>query len=234
MSEKPPVVLIASQLLTAELWGPLIAALGGTYDFRVADNGSDDTMAAMATRLLADAPPRFDLIAHGMGGFCALEVMRRQPGRVRSLVLIGTLAPNDGPAQTERRMGYIRLVEDGNFPGVVEERVPILLHPDHRADPAMLAVVRRMALDTGAERFLKQQRAIMARIDSRPSLAAIPCPVLLIRGREDAITTAAHQEEMVDAIPDVRLETVEDCGHLVPLERPDEAARIIGAWLAAR
>lgn len=232
MTGKPPIVLISSQLLTAELWTPLIAALGDDYDFRIADHTRDDTMAAMAARLLGDAPERFDLIAHGMGGFVAFEAMRQQGARVRSLALINTLAPNDGPAQTERRMGYIRLVESGNFPGVVDERVPILLHPDRRNDPALLAIVRRMALETGAETFLNQQRAIMTRIDSRPSLAAIACPTLLVWGRQDGITTEAHQSEMLAAIPHARLEAVDDCGHLVTLEQPDEAARIFRDWLA--
>ena len=229
---RPPVVLISSQLLTGEFWAPLIAALGGEYEFSIADHRRDDTVAGMAGRLLDSAPPRFDLIAHGMGGFVAFEVMRQDPARVRSLALVNTLASNDGPAQTERRLGYIRLVEKGDFAGVIDERVPILLHPDRREDPALLGAVRRMALDTGAETFLRQQRAIMARPDSRPGLAAITCPTLLLRGRQDAITTEAHQAEMLAALPDARLETIEACGHLLTLEQPDAAARILGAWLA--
>lgn len=232
MTERPPVVLVSSQLLTDELWTPLIAALGGAYDFRIADHTRDDTMAGMARRLLDDAPVRFDLVAHGMGGFVAFEVMRQDPARVRSLALINTLASSDGPAQTERRLGYIRLVEKGDFAGVVDERVPILLHPERREEPALLDAVRRMALDTGAETFLRQQRAIMARPDSRPGLAAIRCPVLLVWGRQDGITTEAHQVEMLAALPDARLETIEACGHLVTLEQPEAAARILQAWLA--
>jgi len=232
MALKPSVVLASGQLLTAEVWSPVAAALGDRYDVLHADHTRDDTIAGMAARLLAEAPERFDLVAHAMGGFTAFEVMRRAPERVRSLTLISTLAPNDGPAQTERRQGYIRLVEAGDFAGVVEERVPILLHPDRRHDPHLLAIVRRMALETGAETFLRQQRAIMSRIDSRASLAAIRCPTLLVRGREDAIATEAHQREMLAAIPRARLEQVEACGHLVMLERPHEAKRILGDWLA--
>lgn len=231
---RPAVVLVSGQLLTAACWAPQIAALSPHYDIRIADHGRDDSIGGMAARLLAEMPERFDLIAHAMGGFVAFEVLRRAPQRVRSLALLSTLAPADQPAQTERRQGYIRLVEAGRFDAVVEERVPILLHPARREDEGLLAVVRRMAQDTGAERFLGQQRAIMARMDSRPSLPAIPCPTLLIWGRQDGIATEAHQTEMLTAIPDCRLTVIEDCGHLVTLEKPATVNALLADWLAAR
>lgn len=229
---RPAVVFASGQLLTAEVWGPQVAALSPDYDLRFSDHGRDETMAGMAARLLAEAPDRFHLVAHAMGGFTAFEVMRQAPERVESLVLIATLAPNDGPAQLERRQGYIRLVEDGRFEAVVEERIPILVHPARREDAALLGVVRRMAADTGAERFLRQQRAIMQRPDSRPSLAAIGAPTLLVRGAQDGITTAAHQEELLAGIAGSRLAVVEDCGHLPTLEKPQTASRLLADWLA--
>lgn len=229
---RPVVVFASGQLLTQEVWAPQVAALSGDYDLRFSDHTRDETIAGMAARLLAEAPERFHLVAHAMGGFTAFEVMRQAPERVISLVLIATLAPNDGPAQTERRQGYIRLVEAGRFDEVVEARIPILVHTARREDAPLLTVVRRMASDTGAETFLRQQRAIIARADSRPSLAAIACPTLLIRGAEDGIITQAHQDEILAGIPNARLETFEDCGHLPTLERPATMTRILGGWLA--
>jgi pimeloyl-ACP methyl ester carboxylesterase len=230
-ASRPSVVFASGQLLTAEVWAPQAAALAPDYDLIFSDHARDDTIAGMAARLLAEAPRSFHLVAHAMGGFTAFEVMRQAPERVASLVLIATMAPNDGPAQTERRLGYIRLVEDGRFADVVEERIPILVHPARREDAPLLAIVRRMATDTGATRFLRQQRAIMGRADSRPSLAAIAVPTLLIRGEQDGITTQAHQDEIVAAIPGARLVAVEDCGHLPTLEKPVTTNRILVDWL---
>jgi pimeloyl-ACP methyl ester carboxylesterase len=225
-----PVVLITSQLLTPEVWAPQAAALHERFDFIYADHSRDDSIAGMAERLLADVSGRFDLVAQGMGGFVAFEVMRRAAERVKSLALIATLAPDDVPAQTERRLGYLRLVEQGRFDQVVEERIPILVHPARREDEPLLSTVRRMAARTGAETFMSQQRAIMARADSRPSLAAIACPTLLIWGRQDGITTLAHQEEIAGSIAGACLDVVEDCGHLVTLEKPVTATHILGGW----
>lgn len=186
----------------------------------------------MASRALTAAPGRFHLVSHAMGGFVALEIMRRAPDRVLSLALLSTLAQNDTPAQTERRLGYAKLVEEGRFEQVVEERVPILLHPDRRADPAFLGVVRRMAEETGAARFLKQQAAIMTRIDSRPGLGAISCPTLIATGREDGIVTEAHQNDLRTGIPHAHFRWLENCGHIVTHEQPDVTTALLRDWLA--
>lgn len=228
---RPAVVFASGQLLTAECWEPQVAALSADYDLRFSDHTREETIAGMAVRLLAEAPPRFHLAAHAMGGFTAFEVMRQAPERVISLALIATLAPNDGPAQTERRQGYIRLVESGRFAEVVEERIPILVHPARREDEPLLTIVRRMAADTGPETFLRQQRAIMTRADSRPSLGAIAVPTLVMRGTQDGITTVTHQEEIVGGIPGARLEVIEDCGHLPTLEKPATVNRVLAGWL---
>ncbi|MBL8554857.1 MAG: alpha/beta fold hydrolase [Phenylobacterium sp.] len=230
---RPSVVFTSGQLMTHECWTPQLAALSRDYDLRFSDHTRDETIGGMAERLLDEAPPRFHLVALAMGGFTAFEVMRRAPERVISLVLISTLAPNDGPAQTERRQGYIRLVEAGRFADVVEERIPILVHPARREDATLLSVVRRMAAETGAETFLRQQRAIMGRADNRPSLGAIACPTLLIHGAQDGITTDAHQAEILAGVPGARLEAIDDCGHLPTLERPATTNRILAAWLAS-
>lgn len=229
---RPPVVLIPSQLCTEDLWMPQIPALEKLADVRVAVQRDHDNVGAMADALLQSLPPRFSIMGHAFGGFVAFEILRRAPGRVASLALLSSLARNDTPKQTARREGYLRLVEAGNFDGIIEERIPMLLHPDHVKDAALVAIVRKMAADTGAEAFLNQQRAIMARPDSRPSLGAISCPTLILYARQDGIATMEHQQEMLDGIPGPRFEIIEDSGHMMTLEQPDAVTQILCDWIA--
>ncbi len=224
-------VFISSQLLSADFWAPLMVQMQHKIDATVADHAGQDTVAAMARSILNNAPEQFVLVAHAMGGFIAFEMLRQQPSRVQKLVLISTQARNDSPAQTARRLGYLRLVEEGNFEQVVEERIPILLPPERAADEPLLRSIRKMAHDTGAEAFLRQQRAIMARPDSRPLLPRIACPTLILFGRHDGLATLANQQEILEAIPGARLEIMEDCGHLIPLERTDALASLLAHWI---
>jgi pimeloyl-ACP methyl ester carboxylesterase len=168
-----------------------------------------------------------------MAGFVAFEMLRQSPGRVERLVLMSTLASADTPKQTARREGYLRLVEQGRYDEVIAERIPMLVHPERAGDAPLIEDLRRMAREIGPEDFLHQQRAIMSRPDSRRGLAAISCPVLLIHGRADAIATREHQQEMLDVIPDARLETVADSGHMIPLERPEQVNALLRDFLAA-
>ena len=109
-----------------------------------------------------------------------------------------------------------------------------MLFPEHRRDdPRLLGIARQMAADTGADIFLRQQRALMARIDSRPSLAFITVPTLLLRGSEDGITTQAQQDEMLVALSDARLETISGVGHLPTVEAPEIVAPLIEHFIDA-
>lgn len=226
-----PIVLVSGQLLTREFWAPLEARLA-ERTIVYADNQSDDTIGGMASRLLDAAPPRFHLVTHAMGGFVAFEVMRRSPERVASLTLLATLATADGPAQLARRQGYVDLVESGAFDQVVEERLPMLMAPDRR-EGEVADIARRMAAQTGADAFLRQQRAIIARIDSRPSLAAIAVPALLLRGDQDGIVGAEQIETIAAGIPHATAMTLPGTGHLLLLEEPVTVGRLIEDHLAA-
>jgi pimeloyl-ACP methyl ester carboxylesterase len=226
-----PVVLIASQLLNARLWAPQLEALQDRFELIVADQASHDTVAAAAAAILEAAPDRISVVGHGMGGFIAFEILRQAPARIDRLVLMSTLASADGPAQTARREGYLRLVEAGRFEEVVEERLPMLLSPLWRTDAALIAAARTMAAETGPDAFLRQQRAIMSRPDSRPSLGAISSPTLILFGRQDGIGALANQEEMQAAIRGARLEILEDCGHLMTLEQPARVNALLAEWL---
>ena len=232
MISRTPIVFACGQLLDERCWEPQRSAFANERNLFVSDHRSDDTIAGMAKRLLASAPDRFLLLGHAMGGFIALEVMRQAPERVKGLALLATLANADGPAQTERRMGYIKLVEEGRFEQVAEERIPMLLAPERRSDPILTGQIRAMAQATGAEIFLRQQRAIMGRIDSRPSLGHITVPTLILWGDEDGIANRAQQQDMLDGISGSRLEVLKRCGHLSTLEAPREVNTLLSGWMA--
>jgi pimeloyl-ACP methyl ester carboxylesterase len=88
-----------------------------------------------------------------------------------------------------------------------------------------------MAERVGRKAFLRQQRASRSRPDSRADLAAIACPTLLICGRQDPLAPPVLHEEMASAIPGAELRIIEECGHLPPLEQPEEVTEALRRWL---
>jgi pimeloyl-ACP methyl ester carboxylesterase len=198
----------------------------------IADLTLDDSVGAMAHRVLQAAPPHFALCGLSLGGYVAFEIMRRAPERVMHLALMNTSARADEAAQADRRGRNIQATEVGVFKGVTHRLLPAILHPDHVADAAMAAKVMDMTERVGRVAFVQQQTAIMARPDSRPGLSAIVCPTLVIGGKADRVTPFALQEEIAAGIKGAKLELLEICGHLAPIEQPETVNRLLRRWLS--
>lgn len=228
---KTSLLMIPSQLCTAMVWEAQAADLCDIVDCHIADHTGHDSIAAIAASMLAAAPAAFALAAHGMGGFIAFELLRQAPTRISRLALFATLASADGPAQRQRREGYAELVRAGRFSEVVKARLPILLHPARRQDPGLLETIRSMALQTGADAFLRQQQAIMDRPDSRPDLPTIRCPTIVVAGRDDAIASLDDARALAAGIRNAHLHVLDDCGHLSPLEQPRAVNALLRRWL---
>src|ERR1700692_3347014 len=146
----------------------------------VANNFRDDNMGAIARRILAEAPPRFALAGHSMGGYIAFEIMRQASDRVAKLALINTPARPDTPGATARRHGQVARAKGGEYHAILDELFSIFVHPSRRDRADLRQLVHDMGDDVGVEAFVRPQAAVMGRADSRPTLAWIKSPHLCL------------------------------------------------------
>ena len=229
---RPPLLLLPGLACDAELFGPQMEDLAGVADVRVADLTRHDTMAALAADALAHAPwPRFALGGLSMGGYVAYEILRQAPQRVSALALMDTSARPDTPEATDNRRRLMALAER-DFPAVVETLLPKLMTPGHVADPRLAKVVRDMAGRVGADAFVRQERAIIGRADSRPDLARIACPTIVLAGADDQLIPREVHAEQAAGIRGAELCIVDDCGHLSSIEQPAKVDAALRRWLA--
>jgi|SRR4051794_862007 pimeloyl-ACP methyl ester carboxylesterase len=226
-----PIVLVPGLNCSARLYAGQVPALWDFGPVTIADHRRDDTVAAIATRILAAAPPRFALVGLSMGGYIAFAIARQAPERVVRLALLDTSARSDTAEQSERRRGMIALTEGGRFAEVPDLLFPVFVHRNRQHDEVLRAVVRTMAEESGAQAFVRQQRAVMTRPDCRPQLASIDCPTLVLVGDGDELTPPALSQEIAAGIAGSRLATVPDCGHLSTLERPEQVNQALVEWL---
>jgi pimeloyl-ACP methyl ester carboxylesterase len=232
LAEALPIVLVPGLLLTARLYTEQIPELWRTGPVTVAVHTRDDSITGIARRILASAPPRFALAGLSMGGYIAFEIMRQAPARVASLVLLDTSARPDVPEQAEQRRAQIELARRGRLAEVVEVLFPRLVHASRRDDELLRRIVRVMAEEVGPEAFVRQQTAIMGRGDSRPGLAAIRCPTLVVVGDGDQLTPPERAAEIANGIHGARLVTIPGSGHLSPLEQPRAVSQALTKFLA--
>ncbi len=226
-----PIILVPGLNCSARLYAEQIPALWQFGPVTVADHRRDDSMAAMARRILAGAPPRFALAGLSMGGYIAFEIMRQAPGRVAKLALLDTGAGVETPERTEQRKPLLHLAREGRFAEITDNQFPLLVHRKRHGDAALKATVRAMNEETGAGAYLRQQQAIMGRPDSRPGFAAIICPTLVLVGDDDQLTPPALAHEMAAGIRGSRLVIVPDSGHLSTLEQPQAVTSALVEWM---
>jgi pimeloyl-ACP methyl ester carboxylesterase len=231
MTEPLPIVLVPGLLTSPRLYAEQLPALWQRGPVTIAGTTHDNTMAAIAGRILADAPPRFALAGLSMGGYVCFELARQAPDRVARLALLDTSARPDTPEVTRRRHAQIALARGGRFAEVADQQFPLLIHPSRQSDPAVRELVRLMADETGPEAFIRQQQAIMGRVDSRPGLGAIDRPTLVLVGDSDQLTPPELSAEIAGAIPGARLVVVAGSGHLSPVDQPEEVTKALVEWL---
>lgn len=232
MASVLPLLLVPGLLCSARLYAPQIAALWPFGPVTVADHRRDDKVAAIAARILADSPPRFALAGLSLGGYIAFAMLRQAPERIAKLALLDTSARPDTAEQSARRENFIAMAEAGELTEVVDTLTRVYLHRNRHNDDALKRVVQDMAADTGVEAFVRQQKAIMSRMDSRPLLATIRCPTLVLVGDGDELTPPDLSKEICTGISGARLVVVPDCGHLSTIEKPNAVNAALAEWLS--
>ena len=231
MDNTMPILLVPGLVCSPRIYAPVVPALWRFGPVTVANHIRDDNMGAIARRILAEAPPRFALAGHSMGGYIAFEIMRQAPERVAKLALLNTQARPDTPEATTRRRGQIARAQAGEYRAILDELFSGFVHPSRRDDASLRQLVHDMGDDVGPEAFVRQQTAIMSRPDSRPTLAWIKCPTLVLSSDEDNMVPNSLSTEMASGIPGAKLIVIPQCGHLTPSEQPQATADALVQWL---
>ena len=228
---KPNILLLPGLLNDASVFTDQVAALTTVATVEVGNLSIAETISDLAISVLQEASAkRFVLLGLSLGGYVAFEIMRQAPERVAGLVLMDTTALPDTPESKAKRESLIELAAT-DLNAVIEQLLPLLSHPDRMNLPAVRGNVQSMANGLGAEVFTRQQRAIMGRPDSRPTLKGIRCPTLVICGEDDLITPPQTAKEMARGIKHARLEIIPECGHLATLDQPERVSELLLGWL---
>ncbi|TDT74855.1 pimeloyl-ACP methyl ester carboxylesterase [Litoreibacter halocynthiae] len=228
-----PLVFLPGMMCDGRLYGPQIKALGRDRAIHLAPICAHETVEALATEVLASAPPTFALAGLSMGGIVAMEVVRRAPTRVTRLALMDTNALAETPAYAAAREPQIARVMAGSLVEVMREE----MKPDYLAPgagrQAVLDLVMDMALDMGEGVFLRQSRALQRRPDQQNVLRKLKIPTLILCGEHDRLCPVARHQFMADLIFRATLVVVPDAGHLPTLEQPEAVNAALKQWLAA-
>lgn len=182
-----------------------------------------DAMAAEVRDLLdVLSIQRAVICGLSMGGYVALAFARRFPERVQVLILADTSARPDTGERRASRTEQIELAERAGTAALIPLLVPLLLAPRTAAEvPALERLYAGMVVGTSVAGLVGGLIAIRDRADSRPFLAAMTMPSLVIVGEQDAITPPELSEEIAAGMPNATLVTLPGAGHMANVDAPD-------------
>jgi pimeloyl-ACP methyl ester carboxylesterase len=242
LGEGPPLVFVHGAAEDARAWKPQLAGLadeftvvawdepgaGGSSDlpdgFGLADYA--DCLAALIEALgLRPA----HVAGLSWGGTVVLELYRRHPGLVATLILVDTYAGWKGSLPQEEVQARVAGVRrtlaspaeqfDPTFPGLFAGDPP----------SEFVRLLEQIAADV-RPRSLEMQVHMMAEADQRDLLPLIHVPTLLIWGELDVRSPLSVARRFEQTIPDAELVVIPGCGHVSNLERPERFNEAVRAF----
>ncbi len=175
---------------------------------------------------------RVSVIGNSFGGAIALHLAHRHPGRVRRLLLMGSVGVSFPiSAGLEKVWGYQPSL------GAMRELLKIFAH-DHSIITGDLVEMRYRASirDNVQARFARlfpppRQRGVDMLALSDADLAGISAPVALVHGRDDQVIPFAVSEALSRRLPTATLYPIDDCGHWVQIEKSERFLEIATRFL---
>jgi pimeloyl-ACP methyl ester carboxylesterase len=234
---KTPLLLVPGMLCSPRLYAAQVAALSRSADIVVPDwrhapFSAWDSWDGAARWVVAQMPAhKFALAGLSLGGMLAVEIMQFAADRVTRLALLDTGMRSQNETERAIRRGRIRLAEEGHFELVLGLQMSRFLPAYRLPDKPLVDEVLTMCAEIGVEIYKRQEELAAIRVDRRPDLAKIKCPTIVVCGRDDAATPLFLAEEMTAAIVGSELIVVEECGHLVTMEKPEQTNAILMRWL---
>jgi pimeloyl-ACP methyl ester carboxylesterase len=163
------------------------------------------------------------LVGLGFGGWIAAEMATMAPRGFSRLVLVGAMGikPEHGEIADQALLSYIDYVRLGFSDQAVFDRLYGADTPTPQLEQWDLN--REMT-------FRIAWKPYMFNPTLPHLLGAVQSSALVVWGRKDRVVPLECGERYVKALPNARLEVIDDAGHFVEMEQPEPLARLIGGF----
>lgn len=240
--ERPTLVMLHGFALDSRMWKRQVEVLGQDFNVLTIDLpgfgpqarelGEVDGAAAVLRALDAVRVERAHLLANSFGAAVATDFALQNPGRVRSITLMG-------PLLLGRRTGIeawsrcVALAAEGDRATAAEIWLDDPLFEGVRNDEELFEELRQIVLDYGGGHWTGKVIAKWSNPDPIPALKKLDVPALVVSGEMDIPSFIQMAEAYARALPRARREIVQAAGHLPNLEQPEHFNALVTEFLRA-
>ncbi|CAM4105490.1 alpha/beta fold hydrolase [Flavobacterium weaverense] len=189
---------------------------------------TDDLVAFMDRRNIEKAI----VCGLSMGGYIALNAVKRFPERFEALILADTQCISDSAEAKEKRMKTVQEIKQNGATEFNEKFIKSVFHPDSLQNKTELVDRLREVVFANSTRIITAGLTALAeRPDSCSSLRTITIPTLIICGAQDELTLVAQSQFMHENIKGSVLQVIQSAGHVSNLEQPEEFNKYLHEFL---
>jgi pimeloyl-ACP methyl ester carboxylesterase len=235
---RPVVLLVHGFPLNRSMWDPQLGSLKAAGARVVApdlrgfgaseagppgpltmDQHADDLVALLDALGIQD---KVVYVGLSMGGYVGFALWRRHPERIATFVIADSRAAADTPEARQNRQQLASKAEELNSPQpAIEAMLPRLLSPHLRPGSLPEHLLRGMIGGSSPRAVADGARGLGERADSFPTLPTINVPSLVIVGEHDVLTPPEDSHRIAEGVPNARLVSIDQAGHMSNLENPD-------------
>lgn len=232
MTAAPTIVFIPGASSDDTVWDAQKNALAPRHAALTVDLSDLDDISAMSDRVLAAAAGDLVLCGTSMGGYVALDALKKAKDRVKKAVFCCTTARADTPErQRQRQIDVAAGADKWREARMDDTHYHAFLGARAQTDSRLIAALREISLRVGYEGFARHQKACAGRADSLGFLPQIDIPTLVISGAEDALIPPDMQTEMHARLPDARFVSIAGAGHIAHMEDAAAVTAAIAGFL---
>lgn len=233
-SRPEPLVLVPGFMADARSFMPQLARLGADRPVIVLAPGLGDSVERIASEQAPHLPPRFALVAHGLGGNIAIEILRKRPEAVTRIALISTDPLPESPQQAAEQEALLVAAKTGHLRACMAQMLPVTALHDAPWRDEVMALVIDMAETLGPGQFQRHLRVLQRRPDQQKTLRKANMPTLIITGASDTLIPRRRAEFLAAMMPQGCLEIIPEAGHMPQLEQPQAVTGLLETFLAGR
>lgn len=223
-------VFLPGTMCTEKLISSLSPSITQNWHFFPLSNIDSFDRIAFDLAELSELNGKLDLIGFSLGAYSALYFAMLYPQKVNSLCLIA----NSGKAlpirEVRLRKSTLEFMASHTYKGISTVRAKQMIAPGHQHEQEIIGLIKSMDRELGKQTLIKQLTCSTFRPNILHLLQHIDAKTLLIGGKEDQLVSFHELTDLHAVLSNCDLKLIENCGHMVLLEKPDEFEQCYVNW----